>query len=95
MIISLSNSRRVDTETDLTPHERHILQKMFAARDLAATLWEFRDKKQMAFKNGWNDSGPVRERDIMAMIIDDLEKQFLQRLQAEKQSAAEKNPSAS
>lgn len=89
MIIPLSNNRTIDTDRDLTPQERHILQKMFAARDFAKTLWEFRDIKIRAFQTGWDGSGPVRERDIMRMIIDDLEEQFVQRLR-QKKTGAEK-----
>lgn len=90
MIISLSNNKTIDTDQDLTGAERHILQKMFAAKDLAQTHWEFKDRRIRAFQVGWGDSGPVRERDVMRSVIDDLEKQFIERLEKQRQAAREK-----
>lgn len=80
MIITVFNGQSFDTEKDLTPAERHILQKLFAWKSLAKTIEEFREKRDKALKTGWNNSGPVKESRFLNIIIQDLEKQVLARL---------------
>jgi hypothetical protein len=80
MIIKIWNGQTFDTEKDLTPSERHILQKLFAWESMVDTLEEFREKKDRALNVGWNHSGPVGESRNLSMIIKDLEKRVVIRL---------------
>jgi len=80
MIIKIWNGQTFDTEKDLTPSERHILQKLFAWESMVDTLEEFREKKDRALNVGWNNSGPVDESCNLSMIIKDLEKRVVIRL---------------
>ncbi|MFZ0482608.1 MAG: hypothetical protein WAL93_04380 [Desulfobacterales bacterium] len=80
MIIKIWNGQTFDTEKDLTPSERHILQKLFAWESMVDTLEEFREKKDRALNVGWNNSGPVGESCNLSMIIKDLEKRVVIRL---------------
>ncbi|MGA9177723.1 MAG: hypothetical protein WBZ05_10805 [Desulfobacterales bacterium] len=80
MIIKIWNGQTFDTEKDLTPSERHILQKLFAWESMVDTLEEFREKKDRALNVGWNNSGPVGESRNLSMIIKDLEKRVVIRL---------------
>ena len=80
MIIKIWNGQTFDTEKDLNPPERHILQKLFAWESMVDTLEEFREKKDRALNVGWNDSGPVDESHNLSMIIKDLEKRVVIRL---------------
>ena len=80
MIIKIWNGQTFDTEKDLTPSERHILQKLFAWESMVDTLEEFREKKDRALNVGWNNSGPVDESRNLSMIIKDLEKRVVIRL---------------
>lgn len=76
MIINLSSGRKIDTEKELTAEERHIVQKLYAWASVAQSSAVFKTKKEHAFKTGWNNSGPVAERNIVRQIIADLEKTF-------------------
>jgi hypothetical protein len=80
MIICTSDGKSIDTETDLSAAERHILQKLLAWQSLVKTMPEFQKKRANAFAAGWNKSGPVAERPAMKTIIDDMEKKLLSRL---------------
>lgn len=79
MVITLSNGRKVDTETELTPAERHIVQKLYAWASVVDSAAHFREKKKEAIQSGWNNSGPVTQRDILLQIIADLEKSVAKR----------------
>ncbi|WP_300455130.1 hypothetical protein [Desulfobacula sp.] len=80
MIITTDNGKTIDTATDLTPEERHILQKLFAWKSMAHSLAQFKEVKDRAMKKGWNNSGPVQESRPLKMIIQHLEKDLIQRL---------------
>ena len=73
MIITLSGGRKIDTESDLTAVERHVVQKLYAWQSLVDSVDAFREKRDQALCAGWNDSGPVSERPILRQIIADLE----------------------
>ena len=47
---------------------------------MASSLEQFRQKKEAALRNGWNDSGPVTESPAMKSIIGELEKRVTRRL---------------
>jgi hypothetical protein len=80
MILKTRTGTSVDTENDLTPGERHILQKLLVWEAMASSPEEFRRKKDEAFKRGWNQSGPLREREIMESITTDMEEKVIRRL---------------
>jgi len=80
MIFTLHNNRQIDTERDLTAAERHILQKLLAWKSVVGSLDAFREKARRAFDAGWNNSGPVRERDEMRLIIALMENDLRSRL---------------
>ena len=84
MIVTTRSGGEVDTSRDLSAPERHILQKLMLWKDLAGSVEEFRGKKEQALRDGWNDSGPVRESRALSSIIRDLEENVAQRLLAEK-----------
>ncbi|RLB43114.1 MAG: hypothetical protein DRH12_03915 [Deltaproteobacteria bacterium] len=80
MIIRISESTSYDTERDLTPAERHVLQKLFLWKSMATSLKQFRDEKNKALQKGWNDSGPIQESTALREIIRYLEKQVMENL---------------
>lgn len=80
MIINTSDGKNINTETDLTPEERHILQKLFLWESMASSLSQFREKKDTALLRGWNNSGEIREGSALKSIINDLEKKVINRL---------------
>ena len=80
MIITTEDGKSVDTERDLSAPERHILQKLFAWESLATSIEQFNEKKDEAFRKGWNNSGPVNEGDALKSIIRDLKKKLVARL---------------
>ena len=80
MILKTRTGTSVDTEIDLTPGERHILQKLLVWEAMASSAEEFRQKKEEAFQKGWNQSGPLREREIMKIITADMEEKVVRRL---------------
>ena len=82
MIIPLADNSEIDTERDLNSAEKHILQKLLCYKVFVGSVAEFRQKKEIAFRVGWNDSGPIRESDIMARVADQLESELHLRLQA-------------
>ena len=83
MMITTKNGESFDTENDLTPPERHILQKLFLWKSMATTLQQFRKKKEEALQKGWNNSGPVSESLAIRKITADLEEMVLIRLNTE------------
>lgn len=79
MIIRTDSGPVVDT-ADLSPEERHVIQKLLAWMTLVDTVEQFNQKKQQALAAGWNDSGPIRESRSLSLVIRHLEKQVRQRL---------------
>jgi hypothetical protein len=86
MILTMRTGQSFDTEADLTAAERHILQKLFLWKSMAASIEEFRKKKNEALQKGWNLSGPIRESDAMRAIVSDLEEKVSLRLRQQKGS---------
>ena len=84
MITTTKSGVAIDTGKDLSAPERHILQKLLLWKDLAASVEEFRGKKEQALQDGWNNSGPIRESRALSSIVRDLEEKVAQRLLAEK-----------
>jgi hypothetical protein len=80
MIFTTRSGDSFDTEKDLTEAERHILQKLFIWKEMAASVEEFRRKKQEALLKGWNNSGPIRESRAMQKITRELEDAVRERL---------------
>ncbi|MCP4665840.1 MAG: hypothetical protein GY849_05700 [Deltaproteobacteria bacterium] len=80
MMITTTDGQSFDTDRDLTAPERHILQKLFLWESMAATLHQFKEKKEEALLKGWNNSGPVEESRALKSIIGDLEKKVVTRL---------------
>jgi hypothetical protein len=80
MIITTEDGKSIDTEKDLSAPERHILQKLLAWESLASSVEQFNEKKEEAFRKGWNNSGPVKGGDSVKSIIRDLEKKIIARL---------------
>jgi len=75
MTYTTSRGESFDIERDFSDAERHILQKLFIWKELASSPEEFRKKKEVALRTGWNNSGPVRESPAMKRITQDLEEQ--------------------
>ncbi len=73
MIIRTQTGREYDTDLDLGPAERHVLQKLFLWEPMVASLEEFREKKVEALSKGWNDSGPVSTGPALGEIITEME----------------------
>jgi hypothetical protein len=80
MIYTTQRDESFDLERDFSSPERHILQKLFIWKDLAASVEEFRQKKREALLKGWNDSGPVTESRALQSITRDLEDRVALRL---------------
>jgi hypothetical protein len=80
VIITTRDGKSIDTDSDLTAPERHILQKLFAWESLVSSLEQFREKEKQAILNGWNNSGPIRIREPMRAILADLERKVVLRL---------------
>jgi len=83
VIITTRDGKTIDTESDLTAVERHILQKLFLWKSMADSLDQFREKKAQALLKGWNNSGPVSESRNLRTIIMDLEESVVARLKEE------------
>jgi hypothetical protein len=82
MIYTTQRGESFDTDKDFSAAERHILQKLLLWKDLAASVEEFRSKKQEALRKGWGDSGPIQESRNMQSLTRDLEAQVARRLLA-------------
>jgi hypothetical protein len=80
MLYTTSRGESFDVGKDFSSPERHILQKLFLWRDMAASVEEFRLKKQEALHKGWGDSGPIPESRNMHSITRDFEEQVARRL---------------
>jgi hypothetical protein len=80
MIIQTKSGQRFDTATDLTAPERHILQKLMIWESMASSIEEFREKRKLALQRGWNDSGPIQEREVIRTIMDEMEEKVVNRL---------------
>ena len=80
MIYTTQKGETFDLEKDFSSPERHILQKLLLWKDLAASVAEFRAKKQEALHKGWGDSGPVPESRNLQSLTQDLEAQVARRL---------------
>ncbi len=85
MIYTTQKGESFDLENDFSAPERHILQKLLLWKELAASVEEFRGKKQEALQKGWGDSGPVPESRNLQVLTQDLEAQVARRLQGKKQ----------
>ena len=79
MIIQLSKWEVIDT-ADLTPAERHILQKLILWESSVDSQKAFQEKIKSALEAGWNDSGPVSRSRNLDRIIDHLEGRVSRRL---------------
>lgn len=86
MIIQTGKGRTVDTETDLSPAERHILQKLFLWEGMVNSKEEFEARKTEALSRGWNDSGPVSVSEALGEILRDMEARVAERITAEDSS---------
>jgi hypothetical protein len=80
MMFTTQNGQQFDTNRDLTPEERHILQKLLLWESMASSLAQFREKKAAALSKGWNNSGPVTQSEALKKIIRDLEAKVARRL---------------
>jgi hypothetical protein len=80
MIITTTGGRSFDTQKDLTASERHILQKLFAWKDMSISLEQFKEKKEEALQKGWNNSGPITESIALKLIVNDMEVKVIERL---------------
>ncbi|MBW2707791.1 MAG: hypothetical protein JRD04_00655 [Deltaproteobacteria bacterium] len=81
MLIKTKNGKRFDTDQDLTPPERHILQKLFAWEAMAESVLQFREKKKKALDDGWDGSGSISASPALKAICKDMEKKVAMRLQ--------------
>jgi hypothetical protein len=52
---------------------------------MASSIQEFREKKDAALENGWNDSGPISESPSLKSIILELERRVFERIKSENQ----------
>lgn len=82
MIIRVDGYPDIDTERDLTPAEKHIIQKLFGWKDLVNSVEEFEEKVSLCFVQGWNSSGTVRQSNLVRRIVKQLEGELKQRLQS-------------
>ncbi|MBW1921853.1 MAG: hypothetical protein JRF59_03600 [Deltaproteobacteria bacterium] len=80
MIFNTGDGRTIDTDRDLGPEERHVLQKLFAWEALAESLDQFRAKKAEALERGWNGSGPVNPGTAFSAVVRVLEQRLRKRL---------------
>ena len=84
MIISTFDGKTINTESDLTSEERHVLQKLFLWETMADSIEQFREKKEEALLKGWNNSGQVNESQALKSVISHLENKILKRLSPDK-----------
>lgn len=85
MIIEIDGDITIDTDIDLTAAERHIVQKLFGWKSMVTSVVQFQEKKESALRVGWNNSGPVRESQALALIAQQLEKELRHRLRNSKE----------
>ena len=84
MIYITQRGQSFDLEKDFSSPERHILQKLFIWKDMAASVEEFRLKKQEALRKGWGDSGPIQASRNLESITQDFAEQVALRIRAAK-----------
>jgi len=82
MLYTTQRGEAFDLEKDFSAAERHILQKLIIWKDMAASVEDFRLKKQEALQKGWGDSGPVPESRNLQSITRDFAEQVARRLRA-------------
>jgi hypothetical protein len=82
MIYTTQKGETFDLEKDFSSPERHILQKLFIWKDMAASVEVFRLKKQEALRKGWGDSGPIQASRNLDSITRDFEAQVGLRVRA-------------
>ena len=80
MLYTTQKGESFDLEKDFSSPERHILQKLFIWKDMAASVDEFRLKKREALAKGWGDSGPIQASRNLDSITRDFEAQVALRL---------------
>jgi len=80
MIVNTKNGTSINTATDLTAPERHILQKLFLWKSMVSSLNEFQMEKDKALSKGWNGSGPIKESPALKSIVLELESDVSKRL---------------
>ena len=86
MIINTVDGKTIDTESDLSSEERHVLQKLFLWESMAESIEQFRQKKREALLKGWNSSGPISESTALKNVIHHLESKVMDRLSPDKES---------
>ncbi len=79
MIYTTQKGESFDTEKDFTAAERHVLQKLFLWKDLVSDRQEFRQRKERALRQGWDNSGPIPESPALRAIARDLEELLARR----------------
>ena len=80
MIYTTQRGESFDLEKDFSSPERHVLQKLLIWKDMAASVDEFRLKKQEALGKGWGDSGPIQASRNLESITRDFEEQIALRI---------------
>jgi hypothetical protein len=83
MLYTTQKGESFDLEKDFSSPERHILQKLFIWKDMAASVDEFRLKKRQALAKGWGDSGPIQASRNLDSITRDFEVQVALRIRTE------------
>jgi hypothetical protein len=84
MIYTTQRGESFDLEKDFSSPERHVLQKLFFWKDMAASVEAFRLKQQEALRKGWGDSGPIQASRNLQSITRDFEEQVANRVRAGK-----------
>ncbi len=82
MIITIDDTTKIDTDTDLGPAERHVLQKLFGWKSMVDSVEGFQEKTALALRDGWNNTGSVSRSPKLDLIIRKLEEDVRSRLQA-------------
>ncbi|SDO58377.1 hypothetical protein [Desulforhopalus singaporensis] len=80
MLITITNDKEIDTDRDLSPEERHVVQKLIGWKGLVDSMEQFRQKTRAALQTGWNNQGPVRLSPTLALIVAQLEQELSTRL---------------
>lgn len=72
MLYVTLKARTIDTVTDLSEPERHVMQKLIAWERLGDEPAEFKRKMAKALRIGWDGRGPVRASAALRDVCDDL-----------------------
>lgn len=83
MQIHIDENTIIDTERDLGPEERHVVQKLIGWKSLVHSVEEFRQKRKKALHDGWNNSGPLVESEKLRLIGESLERQLITHLRGQ------------